>query len=396
MLKKLYMLLLLLLIFQLFISCSESEKSVTEPEEMIVFSKTFGGQDSDGASFVQQTFDNGYIIAGTTRSQGAGNADIWMIKTDKNGNEKWNKTFGGSEDDYVSSAQQTSDGGFIILGSTQSYGSGDFDFWLIKINESGAKIWDKTFGSDAFEYAESVQQTSDDGYIITGWNLGIGTIVIKTDENGTETWRKNFADHKAFSIKQITDNGYIITGETDDFHDDETTDLLLIKIDQNGNIVFNKTFGSNGYEVGSSVIVNSDDSFCIAGKTNSYGAGSADFWLVKFDINGNEVWNKTFGGSNYDRANAVNSTFDNGYIIVGNSRSYNTGDFDDILLIKTDSNGNEVWTKTYGSNNDRDRGTSIQQTSDGGFIVTGLTGGTDDGSDTDIWLLKTDENGNIN
>jgi hypothetical protein len=286
-----------------------------------LWTKTYGGSSNDQGQSVQQTTDGGYIIAGSTWSYGNGWSDIWLIKTDSNGDTTWTKTFGGSMVDEGRSVQQTTDGGYIITGSTASFGNGERDVWLIKTDSNGDTTWTKTFGGSSDDEGHSVQQTTDGGYIITGYTeSGLSDVwLIKTDSNGDTTWTKTFggsSDDWGHSVQQTTDGGYVITGYKG---------------------------SSNG----------------------------PDIWLIKTDSEGSEEWNQTFGGSNSDRGYSVQQTTDGGYIITGSTSSFGNGDYD-VWLIKTDSQGNEQWNQTFGGSNS-DRGYSVQQTTDGGYIITGST-----------------------
>ncbi|WP_370571816.1 disaggregatase related repeat-containing protein [Methanomethylovorans sp.] len=308
------------------------------------WNKTFGESDIDYASSVQQTSDGGYIIAGTTIQYGAGGEDAWLIKTDSSGNELWNKTFGGSNYDVANSVDQTSDGGYIVAGGTVSYGAGDSDAWLIKVDSSGNQQWNETFGEARWDNAESVQQTSDGGYIIAGGTESYGASwmdawLIKTDSNGNQKWSKTFwnlADHweYVYSVQQTADGEYILAGDSG-YGDGGSNDALLIKVDSNGNKKWSKIFDGTSSEGDNkfSVDQTSDGGYIVAGSTNSYGAGEDDALLIKVDSNGNQQWNKTFGGSMPDSAYSVQQTSDGGYIIAGTTRSYGTG-IGDAWLIK--------------------------------------------------------------
>ena len=338
------------------------------------WTKTFGGTLYDFASSVKQTSDGGYIITGVTNSFGAGYQDVWLIKTDLNGNEMWNKTFGGTNRDYGYSAQQTSDGGYVIIGSTYSFAvfPGYEDVWLIKTDSDGNELWNKTFGDVGEDMGYSGQQTSDGGYIIVGPTRPYGSgasydvWLIKTDSDGNESWNKTFDSTNSdypFSVQQTSDGGYIITGHTY-IAGVGLSDVMLIKTDSDGNESWNKTFDGIGEDSGFSVQQTSDGGYIIAGIS-----GSIYTWLIKTDSNGNELWAKTFGGKGAGRAQ---QTSDGGYILVA-------GD----LLIKTDSNGNELWAKALGGVL-----RSIQQTPDGGYVIAGNNG-------NDVLLIKTDLTGGI-
>ena len=394
--RKVLKLILILALFSFLISgCT---KQSTTPSTQAVWQKTFGGSYNDEAYSIQQTTDGGYIVAGYTYSFGAGGSDVYVIKLDENGNKVWEKTYGGSGDDYAFSIQQTTDGGYIVAGYTSSFGEGNYDFYIIKLDANGNKLWEKTFGGSYNDKAYSIQQTTDGGYIVAGSTISFGeggsdVYVIKLDKNGDKVWEKTFggiADDEAKSIQQTTDGGYIVAGYTFSFGEGGS-DVYVIKLYENGNESWEKTFGGNGWDEASFIQQTNDEGYIVAGYTFSFGEGWDDVYVIKLDKNGNKVWDKTYGGGNGDRANSIQQTKDGGYIVAGMTSSLGAGNYD-FYIIKLDANGNKLWEKTFGGSK-YDPAWSIQQTNDGGYIVAGSTISFGAGG-SDIYVIKLDENGN--
>ena len=384
---------LLLLLSVLFL-ISWGCEGVELEDGLTLFTKNFGGNLWDYGNSVQQTIDGGYIITGEISSSENGSSDIWLIKTDSEGQEEWNQTFDGNDRDYGKSVKQTVDGGYIIIGSTGS--DYYYDVWLIKTDPKGTEEWNQTFGGDNKDYGNSVQQTIDGGYIITGeisssGNGSSDVLLIKTDQQGQEEWIQTFggSDYDiGNSIEQTYDGGYIITGSTRSYGNG-SSDVLLIKTDQQGQEEWIQTFGGGYIDIGNSIKQTSDNGYIITGYTQSYGNGSRDVWLIKTNSQGNEEWNQTFGGSYIDIGNSIQQTINGGYIITG---SKGTDYYSDLWLIKTDYQGNEEWNQTFGGN-DYDFGNSVQQTTDDGYIIIGHTKSYGNGG-YDIFLIKTDSEGN--
>jgi hypothetical protein len=303
--------------------------------------KAYGGNSDDEGSAVQQTTDGGYIITGYTKSSGAGAGDVLLVKTDTAGNALWTRTFGGSQDEEGYAVQQTREGGFIVAGATSSFGAGSRDVWLIKTDSAGNESWRRTLGGFGSDGARSVQQTADGGYVITGWTYSYGPgyvgnlWLVKTDTAGNAVWNRAFggADiDRGYGVQQTTDGGYIITGYTAS-SGAGLDDMLLIKTDSAGNAQWTKTFGGSGRDYGNAVQQTTDGGYVVAGYTLSYGAGGDDVWLVKTDTSGNAVWSATYGGTASDVAYAVRQTRDDGYLVAGHTLSYGAG-VHDVWLIR--------------------------------------------------------------
>jgi PKD repeat protein len=374
----------------------------TETKTVLVktqtFIATFGGTNTDVGYSVQQTADGGYVLLGFTKSEGAGQEDVYLIKTDKAGNIVWKKTFGEEYYEGGQSVQQTADGGYILCGYTNSEGAGSSDIYLIKTDNLGNQLWKKTFGGTSTDAGYSVKQTVDGGYILLGYTIseGAGSLdvyLIKTDNFGNLVWKKTFGGTESdfgASVQQTSDGGYILLGYTASEGAGQD-DVYLIKTDNLGNMVWKKIFGGTGNDSGLSVQQTSDSGYILLGNTHSEGAGSSDFYLIKTDNAGNLIWKKTLGGANSEFGSSVQQTVDGGYILLGDTASEGAGG-NDAYLIKTDNLGNQLWKKTFGGTS-TDAGYSVKQTADGGYILLGTTSSFGAGG-SDLYLIKTDKDGN--
>lgn len=365
----------------------------------IPFQKCFGGTNTNSGNSIQQTNDNGYVAVGYTEAFGAGAFDVFIIKTDTSGNPVWKKAIGETSSDFANDVQQTSDSGFIVCGYSISSFSGGFageNIYLIKLNSNGNILWSKIIGGAGNERANSVRQTSDGGFLIAGttdsWGAGGKDFyLVKTDANGTISWTKTFGgalDDVANSVKQTSDGGYIVAGETNSFGAGDI-DYYLIKTDALGTLIWSKSFGGGGSDWLYSVVQASDDGYVMGGYSISFlGAGEADAVVIKTDSLGNILWSKTYGEQYGDVALSMVRTNDNGYVLAGGQSSFPVSMVDKGLLFKIDSVGNFMWANTFINNDDVQR--SVCKTSDGGYI---LTGDRLPVSGIDLLIIKTNANG---
>jgi len=306
------------------------------------WSKTFGGYSKDGCRSVQQTNDSGYILGGYADSYGYPGHDAWFIKTDDEGNEEWNSTIGGIASDGTFSVIQTSDEGYIGVGYADSYGPGNHDLWLVMTDKYGNEKWNKTYGTEEWDIGYSLKECDDGGYIIIGTTQSYGAgnqdaWLIKTDMNGSEEWNKTYGgeNNDWGSAVVITDDGYILTGDTRSYGTGGY-DIWLIKTDKNGNEKWKRVYGnSSSDDTGYSLIKTSDDGFAIIGTKTSFSTELTDVWLIKTDNNGNMKWNLTLDGGMDEWSYSVDETMDGGYIIAGKTNSYGKGNYD-LWLIKVE------------------------------------------------------------
>lgn len=329
--------------------------------------KSYGGD--DGASAMVSVSD-GYVLVADTSSRSNGSEDLYLIKTDKNGNSLWARTFGGQKYEMPGGIVAVGDG-YVIAGMTQSFGpNDDGDIYLVKTDLSGNLVWQKNFGGAGRETGYGIARASD-GYVIVGSlrdpnNADDHIYLLKTDLSGNQVWQKTYNSREAgYAITAVSD-GYVITGKS---RGDKG--VLLMKIDLTGNMVWEQYYGGRWSDEGRSVIAVSDG-YVIAGTTSSYGAGMGDIYLIKADTGGNFLWQKTFGGSSYEEGNAVTAV-DGGYAVVGYTALPNDGGHYDMYLIKTDADGKEIWNGTYGTTGMTEEANALA-VDDGCYVMCGRSG----------------------
>jgi hypothetical protein len=360
------------------------------------WTKTYGGTVMDQGYSAQQTSDGGCIVTGFTNSFGAGDFDAYLIKTNAAGDTLWTRTYGGTLKDYGNFVRQTSDEGYVVAGYTNSFGAGLNDVYLIKTNASGDTLWTRTFGGISAELANCVQQTSDGGYIVAGWTKSFGAgdadaYLIKTNASGDTLWTRTCggtSEDEAYSVQPTSDGGYIVAGWTYSFGAGNY-DVYLIKTDSAGDTLWTRTYGGAGEDRGYSVQQTTDGGYIMAGRATL--AGGQDVWLIKTDASGDTLWTRIYGGTSTDWGFSARQTEDGGYIIAGVTYSAGTGG-SDAYLIKTSASGDTLWTKVYGGASN-DWGQSVRQTTDGGYVIAGSTESFGAGV-WDVYLVKTDADGN--
>jgi hypothetical protein len=298
-----------------------------------------GGEEDDAINSVLETSDGQYIAVGYTLSLGAGGSDVFLVKVDGQGHSVWQKTYGGASSDVGNCVRATGDGGYIIAGATASYGESNGDVLLLKTNAGGTRIWQKTFGGAALDIGYSVVESAG-GYTVLGYTESLGA------------------------------------GQGD---------VYLIRIDGDGNLLWQKTFGGAKQDGGRSIRVTADG-YILGGYTESYGAGIRDVYLLKVNSSGTLLWQKTYGGSNEDHGQCVQVTGDGGYIVTGYTESYGAGGLD-LYIVKTDGNGNRLWQNAIGTSGDQ-AGASVFQTKDGGYLIAGAS--QRQALKMNIYLVKTD------
>ncbi|MEW7279067.1 hypothetical protein ABW636_10780 [Aquimarina sp. 2201CG1-2-11] len=419
----------------------DTEENTNEDEEVtettfnqtIEWIKTFGGTNEDSALSVVEATDGGYVLAGYTQStdgdltgKTATDSDFWVLKLTKDGAISWSKTYGGTGDERAEKIIATKDGGYIVVGYNRS-SDGDVsqneglqDYWVIKINASGELQWEKSFGFGGIDRAFSVIQTEDNGYFVTGFfdvslsngggnddgpssasknkntqKHGVGEFWgIKLNEAGETEWRRYFGGNdndRSYDVVQTKDGGFLMIGSSEsesgsaDVSDISVNlgsyDYWAVKIDAQGNLVWEKTYGGTEIDVAYGIAAVGDGTYIIVGDARSADVnvsnakGNADLWIIRIDDNGNMLWEKAIGGTQFDTGRGIHKTKNGHFIITGNSRS-NDVDLDknngqsDILSIVINDKGDVLWKSIVGGGQ-AEFATGCIETTDKKFVIVG-------------------------
>ncbi len=358
-----------------------------------LWTRTYGGNSEDRAWFVLQTAGSGYLIVGSTSSYGAGGADVYLIKTDSQGDTLWTHTYGGAMTDWSKSAVEVSSGGYLIAAKTISFGAGSWDMYIIKTDGFGDTIWTRTYGGSQSDVAHSVVETSNGDFVIGGSTKSYGSgnfdfYLIKINPSGDTLWTRTYGgtgDDIIDHIASTNDGGYLLSGYTDSFGAGND-DVFVIKIDSLGIPIWTRTYGGSSIDKAWSGFQTTDGGYIIAGETMSYGSGMSDCYIIKTNSLGDTVWTRTFGGSDDDVAHYAKQSIDGDYFIAGATQSYGAGEWD-VYVLKVNTSGDTIWTHTYGGI-EWDVGLWAQQTNDEDYVIAGYSRSYSGNSNEDVYLIK--------
>jgi predicted Rdx family selenoprotein len=387
--------------------------------------KTLGGTKNDAFSSIKKTTDGGYIAVGYAQSsdfdisnKNNDSYDYWVVKFDATNTIEWSKTFGGSDDDRARDILQLSDGSFLVTGFSRStdldvsVNSGNYDFWVVKINIDGTLVWEKSFGFSGADQSYIIKQTSDGNFLLGGSldvtasggqgnsktskrHAGGDYWLLKIDTKGKKLWSRYYGGQFTDTLLDIseTENGnYILTGYSDSSDTDISNnlgeyDFWIVKVNNTGDLIWERNFGGSQIDEAFSITKTTDNHFLIAGNTRSadkdvtLNNGSSDIWVIKISSDGTLIWERNFGGTSFDNANKIISAERGGFYVVGSSRS---SDIDaasnfgnkDVWILKIDATGNLQWQKNIGGSN-LDEASSVIELQNGSLIVSGESWSSD-------------------
>jgi len=362
----------------------------------IAFERTYGDSGLDSGYDARQTTDGGYIVVGGTSSLGAGDSDVYIVRTDSLGDTLWTRAYGGSSGDRGRCVRQTSDGGYIIAGTTMSFGAGERDVYLIKTDSAGDTLWTRTYGGIRSEFGFAVMQTLDGGYVIVGETASFGAgmadvYLVRTDAAGDTLWTRAYGgagDDKCYSIDYAWGSGYIFGGYSRaaaPYYDD----FFLLRTDTLGNTLWSRVYNRLDTQYGRCARQTTDGGYIIVGEHSPAGPDDADVFAIKTDSAGDTLWTGTYGGVRDDLGYSVDQTCIGNHVFVGWSKSFHSDPWFKLYVLETDPWGSEIFSQVYGPPLWWTYGMSVQQTLDCGYIISGYAITDDPSRGTEVYLVKT-------
>ena len=348
--------------------------------------KAIGLNYEDSAIAIKQTADGNIAVAGYTIDSN-GNVDFWIMKIDTQGNILWQKTYNLKDIDYIYSMDATSDGGLILTGYSDL--GQNQEIWILKLDSNGNVVWEKLVSGSSNDVGISIHETSDGGYILAADTNSFGAglndvLVIKFDQNGNAIWQKTYGlsgKDVVSSIKETSDGGYVITGYTDSFGVNEN--IFVIKVDSSGNIIWQYIYDSNGIDFSEKIIETQDGNYLVIGYTLAAGGTTFDLLVFKLDTNGNILWQKVYDTSFNVYVNSAIETSDGGYLITGNIYQGGTGNG---FLIKLDKDGIPQWAKVFDSGSEDGLWDTTEIPGEG-YVLAGYT--LQQSTNLDFLVIKT-------
>lgn len=417
-----------------------------------IWDKTFGGSANDVLYEVVSTTDGGFLVGGYSSSgtsvdksqPSRGNEDYWVVKIDASGTRKWDRTFGGSSNDFLDAVAVADNGGFLLGGHSYSGQESDKtelarglgDYWVVKVTADGTKEWDRRFGGSSLDFLHSVVYVKSDGGFLLGGQSNSGVSgdkteaskgntdywVVKVDADGTKKWDKTFGGtelEELTSMVATTDGGFVLAGYSASPQGGNKTepskgsiDFWVVKIDAMGTKVWDRTFGGNGDDKLNALTATADGGLVLVGSSSSDASGdksqasrgNTDYWVVKLKFNGEKEWDRTFGGSGRDEAFSVVANSNGSLVVGGHSSSGVSGEKSepskgnqelDYWVIKIDASGTKQWDKTFGGAGKEEQTSLVASPSDGSLVLGGFSSSDQTGDKTqpskgqaDYWVLK--------
>ena len=352
--------------------------ALAQPPDTL-WARTYGGVLQDGANAICQTADGGFLATGYFEASAGTNYDLYVVRTSGDGDTLWTRRFGGSGNDFGRGVRQTSDGGFLVIGNTTSFGHASTDLWLLRLSSLGDTVWTRFYGGSGYENPKAIEPLADGNFVIAGYSSSFGSIAgegfaLKIGLDGDTLWTRHYGgegEQDFAAVTPLTDGGFVFAGYTTP-QDLPGADVYVVRTDAAGDTLWTRRYGTpNVQDQAAGVQPMADGGFLVGGFTQATTNSEADFLAISISATGALRWSHTYGGSGWDRAYALRRATDGNFVLAGITHSFGAGNHDGYL-IKVDGDGDTLWTVTCGGPGNEYL-YSLEVTHDGGYIVAGFT-----------------------